>query len=28
MIPIAYKITDFSLYLFVYFFENIMILVG
>jgi len=28
MIPIACKITDFSLYLFVYFFENIIILVG
>jgi len=28
MIPIACKITDFFLYLFVYFFENIIILVG
>jgi len=28
MIPIACKSTDFSLYLFVYFFENIIVLVG
>jgi len=28
MIPIACEITDFSLYLFVYYFENIIILVG